>query len=167
MHIELAETFLPHAMLMDIGLPDLDGYHWPRRSGRRRGVADHFIAATGWGQEEDRRRAFQAGFDHHLTKPIAPENRGEVPPSIGGPGSSRYQVIFAVTINGAHRWPPGARIVRRHPAAACGIVWRSFGLPTVIWRIASSDAVLSGKFALDFTIQEATMATPSICTSLG
>ncbi|HWS61162.1 MAG TPA: PAS domain S-box protein [Steroidobacteraceae bacterium] len=72
--LELAETFRPHVLLLDIGLPDLDGYQLAakvRATPWGRGIA--LIAATGWGQEEDRRRAFDAGFDHHLTKPIAAE----------------------------------------------------------------------------------------------
>jgi PAS domain S-box-containing protein len=72
--LEIAETFRPHAILMDIGLPDLDGYQLAARVRATqwgRGIV--LIAATGWGQEEDRRRAFDAGFDHHLTKPIAAE----------------------------------------------------------------------------------------------
>jgi signal transduction histidine kinase/CheY-like chemotaxis protein len=72
--LELAETFRPHALLLDIGLPDLDGYQLAakvRAAPWGRGII--LIAVTGWGQEEDRRRAFEAGFDHHLTKPIAAE----------------------------------------------------------------------------------------------
>jgi PAS domain S-box-containing protein len=72
--LELAESFCPHVLLLDIGLPDLDGYQLARKiratSWGRRAV---LIAVTGWGQEADRRRAFEAGFDHHLTKPIAAE----------------------------------------------------------------------------------------------
>jgi PAS domain S-box-containing protein len=72
--LELAETFLPHAMLLDIGLPDLDGYQLAAKvRAAPWGGGIILIAATGWGQEEDRRRAFEAGFDHHLTKPIAAE----------------------------------------------------------------------------------------------
>jgi PAS domain S-box-containing protein len=72
--LELAEAFRPHVLLLDIGLPDLDGYQLAakvRATPWGRGII--LIAATGWGQEEDRRRAFDAGFDHHLTKPIAAE----------------------------------------------------------------------------------------------
>jgi PAS domain S-box-containing protein len=72
--LELAETFRPHALLLDIGLPDLDGYQLARKLRAApwgRGII--LIAVTGWGQEEDRRRAFDAGFDHHMTKPIAAE----------------------------------------------------------------------------------------------
>ncbi len=72
--LELAETFRPHALLLDISLPDLDGYQLAaaiRAASWGRGVV--LIAVTGWGQEEDRRRAFEAGCDYHLTKPIAAE----------------------------------------------------------------------------------------------
>jgi PAS domain S-box-containing protein len=70
--LELAETFGPHALLLDIGLPDLNGYQVAakiREAPWGRGM--YLIAVTGWGQEDDRRRAIEAGFDHHLTKPIA------------------------------------------------------------------------------------------------
>ncbi|HUE10455.1 MAG TPA: ATP-binding protein [Steroidobacteraceae bacterium] len=71
--LDLAETFRPHALLLDIGLPDFNGYELAtkiRATPWGRGVI--LIAVTGWGQEEDRRRALEAGFNHHLTKPIAP-----------------------------------------------------------------------------------------------
>jgi len=72
--LELAETFRPHVLLLDIGLPDLDGYQLAKKvRGTPWGGAAFLIAVTGWGQEADRRRAFDAGFDHHLTKPIAAE----------------------------------------------------------------------------------------------
>jgi PAS domain S-box-containing protein len=72
--VALAETFRPHALLLDIGLPDFNGYELAakiRASPWGRDVM--LIAVTGWGQEEDRRRALEAGCDHHLTKPVAPE----------------------------------------------------------------------------------------------
>jgi DNA-binding response OmpR family regulator len=72
--LELAEAFRPHALLLDIGLPDFNGYELAakiRALPWGRGVI--LIAVTGWGQEEDRARALEAGCDHHLTKPIAPE----------------------------------------------------------------------------------------------
>jgi PAS domain S-box-containing protein len=72
--LELAETFRPHAVLLDIGLPDFDGYQLAtaiRAASWGRSI--FLIAVTGWGQEDDRRRAFEAGCDHHLTKPIAAE----------------------------------------------------------------------------------------------
>jgi DNA-binding response OmpR family regulator len=71
---EIAETFRPHAVLLDIGLPDVNGYELAQKLRAAPWGGDVvLIAVTGWGQAEDRRRAFEAGFDHHLTKPIAPQ----------------------------------------------------------------------------------------------
>jgi CheY-like chemotaxis protein len=70
--LELAAGFQPQVGLLDIGLPDMNGYELARRlrlvPGCESGLV--LIAATGWGQDKDRQRAFEAGFDHHLTKPI-------------------------------------------------------------------------------------------------
>jgi PAS domain S-box-containing protein len=72
--LELGETFRPHAILLDIGLPDINGYELATRiRAQSWGQGALMIAVTGWGQREDRRRALEAGFDHHLAKPIAPE----------------------------------------------------------------------------------------------
>jgi CheY-like chemotaxis protein len=72
--LELAETFHPHALIMDIGLPDFDGYQLAKAiRAAPWGHSMALIAVTGWAQEEDRRRAFAAGCDHCLTKPIAAE----------------------------------------------------------------------------------------------
>jgi signal transduction histidine kinase len=82
--LELAETFRPHVLLLDIGIPDLDGYQLAKKiraSPWGRGTI--LIAVTGWGQEEDRRRAFEAGFNHHLTKPIAAETVESLIQSLG------------------------------------------------------------------------------------
>jgi CheY-like chemotaxis protein len=82
--LALAETFHPHVLLLDIGLPDVNGYELARNIRAApwgRGVV--LIAVTGWGQTEDRRRAFDAGFDHHLTKPIAPESLEVLLQSLG------------------------------------------------------------------------------------
>jgi CheY-like chemotaxis protein len=82
--LDLAETFRPHVLLLDIGLPDLDGYQLAkkvRESSWGRGTV--LVAVTGWGQEEDRHRAFEAGFDHHLTKPIAEETVESLIQSLG------------------------------------------------------------------------------------
>jgi len=63
--------FWPSCVLLDIGLPDIDGYETARRiralSG---GDRMRLIAVTGWGQQEDKQRARAAGFDAHLTKPV-------------------------------------------------------------------------------------------------
>jgi CheY-like chemotaxis protein len=61
--------------LLDIGMPDLSGYEVAQDLRREPwGTGIQLIALTGWGQEEDRRRALEAGFDHHLTKPVDPEH---------------------------------------------------------------------------------------------
>jgi signal transduction histidine kinase/CheY-like chemotaxis protein len=63
--------FAPEIALFDIGLPDMTGYELARRTRALPGGADLLlIAATGWGQEADKQLAQDAGFDHHLTKPI-------------------------------------------------------------------------------------------------
>ena len=64
------DTFQPDLAIVDIGMPKLNGYEVARRLRERFGKALVLIALTGWGQDEDRRRALGAGFDHHLTKPM-------------------------------------------------------------------------------------------------
>ena len=66
-----AVAFKPDIVLLDIGLPKLYGYDVAKRIREARGREVLLIAITGWGQEEDRRRAEEAGFDHHLTKPVS------------------------------------------------------------------------------------------------
>jgi PAS domain S-box-containing protein len=71
--VDVAGEFRPNVVLLDIDLPKLDGYEvcqWLRD--QEWGRAMVLIAVTGWGQEEDRRRAHEAGFDHHLVKPVDP-----------------------------------------------------------------------------------------------
>jgi len=64
----------PDVVLVDVGLPDMDGYEVARRLRAHPGGANlRLIALTGYGQEDDRRRAAEAGFDAHLTKPVTPE----------------------------------------------------------------------------------------------
>jgi two-component system CheB/CheR fusion protein len=66
-----AEAFVPDLALVDIGLPGINGYDVARR------IREHpdlrhvvLVAQTGWGREEDRRRSREAGFDHHVVKPL-------------------------------------------------------------------------------------------------
>jgi CheY-like chemotaxis protein/two-component sensor histidine kinase len=71
--LNAAEQVRPEVILLDIGLPRMDGYEVARRLRERTGMRDVLLVAlTGYGQEEDRRRAKEAGFDAHLTKPANP-----------------------------------------------------------------------------------------------
>jgi CheY-like chemotaxis protein len=68
--LEAAAWCEPHVVLLDIGLPDMTGYEVARRLRARPGGSDIYIAAlTGWGREEDRRLAHEAGIDRVLIKP--------------------------------------------------------------------------------------------------
>jgi len=72
--VETAAGFRPDLALLDIGLPKLDGYEVARRIRKQPGgLSITLVALTGWGQEEDRRKSKDAGFDHHLTKPVRHE----------------------------------------------------------------------------------------------
>lgn len=69
--LKLAREFRPHFLLLDIGLPKLDGYELARQVRADAALADTtIIAVTGYGQPEDRERTAAAGFDYHLTKPV-------------------------------------------------------------------------------------------------
>jgi signal transduction histidine kinase/CheY-like chemotaxis protein len=71
--IEIAQTFLPHVAFLDIGMPRMDGHDAARRIRDCLGGRVMLVALTGWGQDEDKRRALESGFDHHLTKPPEPD----------------------------------------------------------------------------------------------
>jgi CheY-like chemotaxis protein/anti-sigma regulatory factor (Ser/Thr protein kinase) len=68
--LEKAAAFNPNVVLMDIGMPGLNGYEVARRLRERHGNALRLVALTGWGQDADRRRSREAGFDAHLVKPV-------------------------------------------------------------------------------------------------
>jgi CheY-like chemotaxis protein len=71
--VQAAATFQPDVVLLDIGLPKMDGYEVARHIRQRRwGKEMLLIAMTGWGQEEDKRQAMEAGFNQHMTKPVDP-----------------------------------------------------------------------------------------------
>lgn len=66
-------AFKPEIALVDIGMPELNGYEVARLVREdAHGQAVTLIAVTGWGQERDKQRALEAGFDHHFTKPVEP-----------------------------------------------------------------------------------------------
>lgn len=68
--VEAAERFRPQVILLDIGLPKLNGYEACRRIRNQPWGNDIvLVAITGWGQDDDRCRSQEAGFDHHLVKP--------------------------------------------------------------------------------------------------
>jgi signal transduction histidine kinase len=70
--LEAAAAFRPNAVILDIGLPGMSGYDVARAMRTLPGLAEvNIIAATGYGQEADRHRGLDAGFDHYLVKPIA------------------------------------------------------------------------------------------------
>ena len=84
----------PRVVLLDIGMPGMNGYEVARRLREPDGLPDALlIAVTGWGQAADRRQSREAGFDHHLTKPadpaeldgIAPAGVAPQEPFAGGP----------------------------------------------------------------------------------
>jgi two-component system CheB/CheR fusion protein len=69
--LESAEAFRPDVVLLDIGLPGIDGYEVARRLRNDALHADtRLIAISGYGQVQDRERSREAGFDHHLVKPV-------------------------------------------------------------------------------------------------
>ena len=95
--IRHATEFRPELVLLDIGMPGMDGYEVCRRL-RQEIALDKatVVALTGWGQDDDRRRSHEAGFDHHIVKPVEPsalqrlldelpvESAGQAPTVDGG-----------------------------------------------------------------------------------
>lgn len=81
--VEAASDFRPDVVLLDIGLPILDGYEACRRIRQQPGGAEMvMVAVTGWGQDEDRARSSEAGFDHHLVKPVDQATLAEILASV-------------------------------------------------------------------------------------
>jgi CheY-like chemotaxis protein len=71
--LQAAASFCPDVVLLDIGLPKMNGYEVALHIRKQRwGEPMALIAISGWGQEEDKRRALESGFDHHVTKPVEP-----------------------------------------------------------------------------------------------
>jgi CheY-like chemotaxis protein len=102
-HVEVAEdgprgfeaalAMRPDVVIVDIGLPGLDGYHVARGLRAALGEGGAFLVAlTGYGQPDDRRRALEAGFDVHLVKPVDPDVLAETlvrVPSTSASGTPR------------------------------------------------------------------------------
>jgi CheY-like chemotaxis protein len=71
--VRIAQEFQPDIVLLDIGMPRLNGYEACRKIREQAwATAVIIIAVTGWGQDDDRRRSKEAGFDLHLVKPLDP-----------------------------------------------------------------------------------------------
>jgi two-component system CheB/CheR fusion protein len=83
--LEAARSSPPDVMLVDIGLPGMDGYELARRV-RRDPDLDRvvLVALTGYGREEDKKRSMAAGFDHHLVKPVSPDALHGLVARLGG-----------------------------------------------------------------------------------
>ncbi|HEX6903126.1 MAG TPA: ATP-binding protein [Thermoanaerobaculia bacterium] len=85
--LETARDFNPQAVLCDIGLPGMNGYEVAARLREQPDFQETtLIALTGYGQEDARRRAQEAGFDHHLVKPVEPETLEALLDSLRGGG---------------------------------------------------------------------------------
>jgi CheY-like chemotaxis protein len=70
--LEAVERFEPHVILLDIGLPKMDGYEVCQAIRRNKSTFRPIVVAlTGWGQDDDRRKSMEAGFDYHLVKPVS------------------------------------------------------------------------------------------------
>jgi CheY-like chemotaxis protein len=83
--LDVAQASVPDVMMVDIGLPGMDGYEVARR------IRQHpdlkrviLVALTGYGRDEDRQRAFAAGFDYHLVKPVSPDAIQDLVARLGG-----------------------------------------------------------------------------------
>jgi two-component system CheB/CheR fusion protein len=71
--LELARSFRPEIVILDIGLPGMNGYEIARQLRQESGFQEVLlIALTGYGQEDDRQRCEEVGFNYHLVKPVDP-----------------------------------------------------------------------------------------------
>jgi CheY-like chemotaxis protein len=68
--VALSAELQPDVVLLDIGLPRLNGYEAAQRIQKQSGLRPVLVALTGWSQDEDRRKSAAAGFDVHLVKPV-------------------------------------------------------------------------------------------------
>jgi signal transduction histidine kinase/AmiR/NasT family two-component response regulator len=88
--VELADQFRPDLILLDIGMPRLNGYQAARRIRRMPWAESAVLAAlTGWGQDADKHRAAEAGFDRHFTKPLDPDALEQLLAEMG-PAAARW-----------------------------------------------------------------------------
>jgi CheY-like chemotaxis protein len=87
--VQINDDFKPLVAVLDIGMPGTNGYEVAREIRARHGDGITLVALTGWGQEGDRRRAMEAGFDFHLTKPVDPGALNDLLVEVGSrPGAA-------------------------------------------------------------------------------
>jgi CheY-like chemotaxis protein len=85
--VKMAAKHRPHVVLLDIGLPKMNGYDAARAIRQEPwGQNMVLIAVTGWGQHEDKRKSAEAGFDHHTVKPVDPKVLMELLGELHHPG---------------------------------------------------------------------------------
>jgi two-component system OmpR family response regulator len=82
--IALAGDFHPNCVVLDLGLPGMDGYEVARRLRERHGAEVTLVALTGWAGKEVRAKAAAAGFDYHLVKPVDWEELEHIVTAEGG-----------------------------------------------------------------------------------
>ena len=88
---EAAREFRPQVVLLDIGMPKLNGYEVARQlRAESWGANMVLIAVTGWGQAQDKQRTADAGFDHHLIKPVVPAELTQLLASVAGAEAAQY-----------------------------------------------------------------------------
>jgi len=71
--VEAAREYLPEVILLDIGLPGMDGFAVATQLRKEKIGGRMLVALTGYGEQQDRKRTQEVGFDHHLVKPIDPD----------------------------------------------------------------------------------------------
>jgi two-component system, chemotaxis family, CheB/CheR fusion protein len=87
--LSTADEFLPDCVLLDLGLPGIDGYEVAKRLRSRPYGGDVvLVALTGWGGKDVRTRAADAGFDYHLVKPVNWEELERIVDSVARPSAS-------------------------------------------------------------------------------
>ena len=100
--LEAAQAFRPDVVLLDIGMPKLNGYEVCRHIRQQAwGKGMTLFALTGWGQEEDQRRSLEAGFDAHLVKPVLPATLENLLVSGLHSSQSRVEATVAIKNQGA------------------------------------------------------------------
>lgn len=105
-----AESVRPDVVLLDIGLPKLNGYEVARKIREHAwGESMVLVALTGWGQDEDRRKSREAGFNHHFVKPGWIDGAAELFGKLRGverpvrPVAFKRVVVFAIPASNARR----------------------------------------------------------------